>query len=397
MPEKNAHTPSKENPIANFWRSRAYLFLVTSLGVFLLGLVVIRVVPGLRSTPPDEPGALADAGPEENETYFATLYETARAAVEAARTRAQQAHQSLDAFVYRRAEETSATMREVTSAKVAANAVANLPEVPTRVPNPAHRDLSLQWREAQAKRKLLATRLTNEHPDLQNMDQQVAAIAAQISATPEFITQGEESSRIRSQVATQQLAAIQKAEEILRTKQQHWDAEENRLTQAVNEAEQDVDRCSHEERTAWQNAQAANNRRLAAEQAVKIAALRKTGEEQTTLGIVAILAVVVGSIVSWAGNERNHVFQTVEQAQANLPVPVLGVMTDSRRIDPPQSTAVPKFVPLVRGVAEVTLLIAVVAFGAALIADQKVASQFKSDPLGTFNHTVERVFLRHRG
>jgi hypothetical protein len=43
------------------------------------------------------------------------------------------------------------------------------------------------------------------------------------------------------------------------------------------------------------------------------------------------------------------------------------------------------------------LLIAVVAFGVAVFTDHGIAGQFKSDPLGCFNQTVERVFLRHRG
>ena len=186
--------------------------------------------------------------------------------------------------------------------------------------------------------------------------------------------------------------------------------EKTRLTTAVAAAEQDVEIRTRTDRAAWQKLQAANNGRLVAEQASQIVEQRRFGFERTTFGIVALLALAAGAIVTWMGNGKNHVFASVEQAQANLPIPVVGVLSNNFRRDEAHGNhgygnhghgnhghgktgygAVPQWIPWVRTGSEVTLAIVFVAAIAAAIADHNFLSQFASDPLTCYQETVEHL------
>ena len=258
--------------------------------------------------------------------------------------------------------------------------------------------MSLKLREVSARRKILSTRLTSEHPEMQQLDSQITELQNQLATAPEMLAISQDNPATANEFAAEQISAIRQTEGELQARQAQNAAEQTRLMEAIVTTEKEVERRTQAERVAWQRVQGVNNQRLAAEQATQILEQRRFGFERTTLGIVAILALSAGAIVTWAGNEKNHVFESVEQAQAKLPIPVVGVLSNNLRRDGRHSddrhSAVPRWVPWVRAGAEVTLASVLVAAAVAALADHNFVGQFASDPYTCFQQTVERVLIR---
>ena len=385
-------------PVATLWRSRAYLFTVTSLAVFLLGLAALEAFSAYSAGRPDLTAIMPDSGASDSDELYAKEYSAAHLALESAHERNQQAHQEMAAFADRRMAETTNSLQSVIVKAGSLHARAKDAATPKLIPNPAWNEVSLKLREVSARRKILSTRLTSEHPEMQQLDSQITELQNQLATAPEMLAISQDNPATANEFAAEQISAIRQTEGELQARQAQNAAEQTRLMEAIVTTEKEVERRTQAERVAWQRVQGVNNQRLAAEQATQILEQRRFGFERTTLGIVAILALSAGAIVTWAGNEKNHVFESVEQAQAKLPIPVVGVLSNNLRRDGRHSddrhSAVPRWVPWVRAGAEVTLASVLVAAAVAALADHNFVGQFASDPYTCFQQTVERVLIR---
>src|SRR5439155_6892866 len=116
----------------------------------------------------------------DSEEVHAQEYHTARIALENARTRSQQAHESLAAFIQRRAQETADSLQNAMALAATVNSPAKEAAPLKQAPNPTWNDLSLKLREISARRNILATRLTSEHPEMRQLDMQIAQLQAQL-------------------------------------------------------------------------------------------------------------------------------------------------------------------------------------------------------------------------
>jgi hypothetical protein len=371
-------------------RSRIYLFTVTCLAVFLLGLIATQAVPAW-SFAPAAAAPSGDGATDQASAHAAAEYEAARLALEAARADAQAAHRALDGFIMERMQETAQRLHDV-AARQASTAVATLPQVP----NPQWKEVMLKLRETAARRQILSTRLTDQHPELIQLDQQIADLQTELAKTPEVKPLLEEDPATAGEFAKQRLATVRQADADIQREQADQDAKQALLAQAVAAAEGLAEQRSQTERNFWQQLQVFNNQRLTTEQATQMTQQQSGAFQITTLALLGSLAITLAGIVVWLATPRNEWFTSVEQAQAELPVPIVGIVSRplSRQ---KKATVAPAIVRWVQSGSELTLAAAVVAFLVAAFVDANFLAQFSSDPYHCLEQTVARVVWAQRG
>ena len=166
------------------------------------------------------------------------------------------------------------------------------------------------------------------------------------------------------------------------------------LKQAYDEANRRHNEATHAERSARQSSVPASTVHAAIVEPARIANRHFGGSSSQRITLIGVLALVVGSSVSFASRVRacERTIASADEAEKLLAVPIVGAISTTD--GPPIPKRGSARVRLVRGAtltAELTVAAFFLAFAVTAMMDSQFVAQFAQDPLAAFSHVMHQL------
>jgi len=375
------------------WRQRTYLFGMTALTVLLAGGLASKAIslrsPIYRATAVvngREAAATAETsseavrianraaehlvGPVDRESDKRSRQRLAQARSETAQAREDLAavQQSMSGLI----AESPILPNELLRPQPAnpPPPLDNLPAGP--LPSPAWEELHRQLNALEANREELLQHMTDAHPTVQHIDEEIAVLTARLIAMPRTITRtgtdqhavpdltqpGSTNQEQSVEPAVLAPVADPPALELFRRQQDRFAQALTSQMQRLGDAESRLVECLVAERQAaeeFQRVSAVSRRQVLPArnaQRVAVAAPRWLGS------LTIVLALTAGVAMAWIGGRQMAAFSTWREAERWLPIPVVGLVGGSSHTRP----GLPRFiVQIIRRTCEATLAAALSA------------------------------------
>jgi len=350
--------------------SRRYFSVIIALAVFVWGMVVFsRSVPTGASSPGEQmTEQLAANSPDLTDARLE--YGRAHEALTQARARAANAKKDFEDFVAEHFDSHRQAVQQLQSAPPA-DAPAEKPE---KVANPQYQDLAGRLQDLRERRQEMLGQMTPEHPEIRDVEVTIHDVERRMKGTPEFLASPAGAApaaagAIDYQRERELIAAYEAAH------QRSLDAET-----AVREATGVERRAARRQSAA--RAQAYDHRVLSSS--------REAVTHWPILALVSSLALVAGAAVAITGLRNTRTFISVEDVEASLRIPVIGVISNEGLaiVHQPRASRILRGLVLL---SEITLALFVFAVTALGIDNLTFLSDLLTDPVLGFAYGMERI------
>jgi uncharacterized protein involved in exopolysaccharide biosynthesis len=306
----------------------------------------------------------------------APAYDRAQQAVESAQQKAATARAELSEFIARQRDKKAPAPPDEKPAETMAP--------PAVQPDPTLASLSQQMRDLTARRGVLLTRLTPQHPEMQQLEWQISELQKQIDALPTKTELSEApvppASIHGEPVASHPWLSAEEADQYAR------------LVKAVDEAQGQLDHALQHQRAAWDE-----QVRIApaGAPAVLLAAVPTRPDSslrELILAGSAVLAVAAGLAMATFASGVRPMFLSVAQAQAALPVPIVGAIstTELHKISARRGL-VPLPFRFATFLCELSLALWLVAAISLSLADRQFGVRMLHDPASALSDAITQL------
>jgi hypothetical protein len=346
--------------------SRRYFSVIIALAVFVWGMVVFsRSVPTGASSPGEQmTEQLAANSPDLTDARLE--YERAHEALAQARARAVNAKKDFEDFVAQHFDSHRQTVQQLQLAQLALPADAPA----EKVANPQYRDLAGRLQDLRERRQEMLGQMTPEHPEIRDVEVTIHDVERRMKGTPEFLAAPADAAGAVDYQRERELIAAYEA-----VHQRSLDAET-----AVREATGVERRAARRQSAA--RAQAYDHRVLSSSRAAVT--------HWPILALVCSLALVAGAAVAITGLRNTRTFISIEDVEASLRIPVIGVISN----EGPAMVHQPRASRILRGLvlmSEITMALFVFAVTALSIDNVTFLSDLLTDPVLGFAYGMQRL------